>query len=90
MKQKVTAKLAGRPVFIADYRSPLARPSSLLEEPEAHARPLTTSKKGIRYNFPVSGEKQEGGVSDGYCYRITFATGQLENTYALVKAFLQE
>ncbi|MEM9261633.1 MAG: hypothetical protein AAGA62_18475, partial [Bacteroidota bacterium] len=90
MKQKVTAQLGGRPVFIADYRSPATRKPSPPEDSEARVMSPNMKKIGIRYNFPAAGEKYEGGTSDGYCYQITFSTGKLDNTYALVKAFLQE
>ncbi|MEO0731211.1 MAG: hypothetical protein AAFZ52_00135 [Bacteroidota bacterium] len=76
------AQLGGRPVFIADYRREETQLVDGASTPVAPRR--------IRYNFPTAGEVREGGTSDGYCYRITFAAGRLEVTYKMVLAFLRE
>ena len=44
----------------------------------------------IRRNFPAAGESYDGGLSDGYVYRITFAAGRLDRTYELIRVFLEE
>lgn len=84
------AHLGRRPVFIADYRSAITPQPLSSEETVVRTLSKETSEQGLRYNFPAAGEAYEGGVSDGYCYRVTFAAGRLENTYALVIAFLRE
>lgn len=76
-----------RPVVIASYTAPAKVEAEVVRLPVA---PVPTGKHGIRYNFPAAGEVVEGGVSDGYCYRITFAAGRLKSTFALVRAFLAE
>lgn len=91
MSGRSSLRLGKRPVFIADYGQAAARQEvSLLAE----ASPVTSSpriKAGIRYNFPSAGEEVEGGLTvDGYCYRITFAAGRLEQSYGLIRAFLAE
>lgn len=76
-----------RPVVIASYTASAKVEAEVVRLPVA---PVATGKHGIRYNFPVAGEVVEGGVSDGYCYRVSFAAGRLKATYALVRAFLAE
>jgi hypothetical protein len=44
----------------------------------------------IRDDFPAAGSGREGGVSDGYCYRVQFRAGKLEQTYVMLLAFLHE
>ena len=44
----------------------------------------------IRTHFPEAGEAYDGGLSDGYVYRITFAAGRLDRTYELIRVFLKE
>ncbi|NJC27334.1 hypothetical protein [Neolewinella antarctica] len=95
-----------RPVFIANFRSSTrtlsggddlgindadvydldARP----EDGAPAAGKLRIVRNGLRYNFPPAGPVAEGGTSDGYCYRITFAAGKTEQTYALIVAYLTE
>ena len=80
-------KLRKRPVILADYSAPVVKlpPAEVVvpEEPRDYATV-------IRHSFPVAGEEREGGVSDGYCFRITFAAGRLEKSYEMVRAFLRE
>ena len=90
-------RMGRRPVFIADYQetSPrvLARRGASRSDEETQSAGVITAARetsAIRYNFPAAGEEREGGTSDGYCYRITFAAGRLEATYAMVKTFLSE
>lgn len=52
--------------------------------------PAPAAANAIRHHFPAAGEEREGGCSDGYCYRVTFAAGRLERTYEMVVAFLRE
>ncbi|OAV46012.1 hypothetical protein A3850_018945 [Lewinella sp. 4G2] len=56
----------------------------------SNAGGLRLVKDGLRYNFPAAGPVAEGGTSDGYCYRISFAAGRLDRTYALIVTFLEE
>ncbi|THH37628.1 hypothetical protein E4021_14235 [Neolewinella litorea] len=44
----------------------------------------------MRDRFPEAGAEAQGGVSDGYCFRITFAAGRLGQTLELLRAFLAE
>lgn len=90
MASKLSLRPVRRPVFIADFAAviPLVakdEPSGRLDQHEDEL-----PKKGIRYNFPGVGEETAGGLSDGYCFRITFAAGRLGRTYDMVRAFLKE
>jgi hypothetical protein len=85
-----------RPVFIADF-GPSERATAEAEvirlprqEVADNAGPGMPLTPGIRTNFPAAGEKVEGGLSDGYCYRVTFAAGRLERTYDMVRDFLRQ
>ncbi len=44
----------------------------------------------IREDFPDAGSKYMDGTSDGWEFRLEFKGGSLEQTYAMVKAFLEE
>lgn len=112
MSSKTTARLGGRPVFIANFRSepaPATSPKSASSTPPAspavklpyspgeEASPFTTTdqspginQRGLRYNFPTEPGEVEGGVSDGYCFRMVFGGGRYENSYQMIKAFLLE
>jgi len=84
-------KLGRRPVFIAAYGEPKKAEAGAEIIQLPIKKPVVPAvHQGIRYNFPAAGESREGGLSDGYCYRITFAAGRLERTYDLVVAFLNE
>lgn len=76
-----------RPVVIASYTAPAKTEAEVVAMPVDYT---PAGRQGIRYNFPAGGEIVEGGTSDGYCYRITFAAGRLEATFGLVRAFLAE
>ena len=72
-----------RPVVLANYQPlQVVEPAPPLE---AIVSPAT-----IRRNFPVRGEESEGGVSDGYCFRIAFAAGRQDRSYEMLRAFLDE
>ncbi len=47
-------------------------------------------KQRLRHQFPIAGSDYLGGESDGYEYRSVFSGLNLEHTYAMVCAFLQE
>lgn len=85
---RTAPKLRKRPVILADYSAPVVR----LEPPEPveKAAPPKPYHTVIRHSFPAAGEEREGGLSDGYCFRITFAAGKLDKTYELVRTFLRE
>lgn len=80
-------KLRKRPVILANYNAPVVKmpPPEIVEE--APPKPYSTV---IRHSFPKAGEEREGGLSDGYCFRITFAAGNLDKSYALIRSFLRE
>lgn len=90
MASKPSLRPVRRPVFIADFASviPLAAKAETSDSCQPEEKEVL--KQGIRYNFPARGEEAAGGISDGYCFRITFAAGRLDRTYGMVKAFLQE
>ena len=44
----------------------------------------------IRTDFPKAGEIYQGGISDGWEYRLVFAGAKYANTYKMVTAFLKE
>lgn len=66
-----------RPIYLATYGDPS-------EEDRAAA------KVGLRRAFPAAGSTVHGGQSDGYCFRITFAAGRTDRSYAMLKDFLGE
>jgi len=76
-----------RPVVLANYATSNVTEAEVVSLPSAA---LSVGGKGIRQNFPAAGESVEGGTSDGYRYRVSFAAGRLEATYAMVRAFLEE
>lgn len=77
-----------RPVYIASFgQPPLAAERS--DAAGAEDTPVEPTPR-LRDGFPAAGEQTRGGVSDGYCFRITFAAGRLEQTLELLRAFLQE
>lgn len=85
---RTAPKLRKRPVILANYSAPIVKmkppePPKVVEEP----KPYGTV---IRHSFPAAGEEREGGLSDGYCFRITFAAGKLDKTYEMVRTFLRE
>lgn len=67
-------RINGRPVMIASY-----------VEPDA-----SLVKSSMRVAFPSDGESYMGGVSDGKVYESTFAGRSLEDTYDMIRTFLQE
>lgn len=67
-------KINGRPVMIASY----------VEEDRAAIKPP------MRNAFPAAGESYMGGNSTGSIYETTFAGRSLEDTFAMIKAFLVE
>ena len=80
-------KLRKRPVILANYAAPVVKMSSPGSPEEESPQSYTTV---IRHSFPKAGEEREGGLSDGYCFRISFAAGKLEKSYDLVRSFLRE
>lgn len=44
----------------------------------------------IKEEFPAAGAQYMGGESDGWEYRVVFAGSSLEQSYAMVTAFLEE
>lgn len=80
-------KLRKRPVILANYNTPVVKmpPAQITEE-----EPPKNYATVIRHSFPEAGEEREGGISDGYCFRISFAAGNLEKSFALVRSFLRE
>lgn len=85
---RTAPKLRKRPVILANYSAPVVK----LEPPEprveeAAPKPYHTV---IRHSFPEANEEREGGISDGYCFRVTFAAGKLDKTYELIRTFLRE
>lgn len=76
-----------RPVVIASYTTPAKVEAEVVSLPVAQ---VPTGGQGIRDNFPVAGETVEGGTSDGYRYRVTFAAGRTEATFTLIRSFLAE
>ncbi len=44
----------------------------------------------LRTEFPEAGSDYLGGNSDGWEYRTVFSGSRLEDTYAMVRQFLQE
>ena len=92
-----------RPVILATYQAPSpgsAEPKVAGKLSVLRDTPLSrdvveeldqqTAGGRLRYDFPAAGPVAEGGVSDGYCYRIPFAAGKLAASYALIVAFLEE
>ncbi len=80
-----------RPVFIATFgpvpeREEVESPGPVAEEAE-DSLPGTTR---LRDRFPGAGERPHGGLSDGYCFRMTFAAGRPAASYELIRAFLRE
>lgn len=77
-----------RPVSIASYGSFIAEaaPLSVIHP----APPEVESIRRLRDDFPGEGEDNWGGVSDGYCFSISFAAGRLESSYKMVTDFLIE
>lgn len=98
MTSSLRLRPSRRPVFIADFGSPdrvaveakVTRLPGTDAEAEDSDDPAPAIRLGIRANFPAAGEQVEGGISDGYCYRVTFAAGRLERTYDMVRKFLCE
>ncbi len=80
-----------RPVFIASFEAGTVRPLPPREEEAAPEEAQHTAEDPpLRQAFPAAGEERHGGTSDGYCFRITFAAGRLDRTYAMVREFLVE
>ena len=44
----------------------------------------------LREDFPPAGAEYLGGESDGYVYRTVFAGSNLEQSYQMIRQFLQE
>lgn len=81
-------KLRKRQVFLANYSASVVKMGDPVTQPVVEEpAPFATV---IRHSFPAEGEEREGGLSDGYCFRITFAAGKLEKTYELIRSFLRE
>lgn len=64
-----------RPVYLASY---------------GEAAPEEEQPTSLRQDFPPAGSERHGGRSDGYCFRIVFASGRLEGSYSMLRDFLQE
>ena len=85
-----------RPVLLASYggavRSllPTSEPRPVDEALEVPAANVAAIGPSLRDNFPTAGAAAYGGSSDGYCFTITFASGRLEGTYAMLREFLKE
>ena len=67
-------RINGRPVMIASY----------LEQDAA------AYKTGMRQTFPEAGVSYLGGTSDGKVYTSVFAGRTLEETYGMIRSFLEE
>ncbi len=80
-------KLRKRPVILANYDTPVVKMPAVKIPEEEPGKSYATV---IRHSFPKAGEEREGGTSDGYCFTITFAGGNLEKSYDLVRSFLRE
>ncbi|NJB87008.1 hypothetical protein GGR26_002785 [Lewinella marina] len=74
-----------RPVYIASFA-----PAPVAEGVDDGAEDTPAPAFRLRDRFPAAGEEAHGGVSDGYCFRITFAAGRLDQTLELLRTFLQE
>ena len=81
----VTGEAAARERERHTGPAPLPTRRSLLDEVRAE-----TPAVGIRHAFPAAGTVYQGGESDGYCYRTTFAGSSLAHTYDMVRQFLRE
>ncbi len=79
-----------RPVFIASFEAGTVRPLPPREAAAPAGTQHTAEDLPLRRAFPKGGEERHGGTSDGYCFRITFAAGRLDRTYAMVSEFLSE
>lgn len=100
MKQTILARTPARrssrrPIYIAKFGAAPAPEAEVIKLPgrvadAPTAAPEPTAKPRLRYDFPAAGVTFEGGTSDGYCYRITFAAGRVERTYEMLRAFLAE
>ncbi|MBI5916053.1 MAG: hypothetical protein HY842_11785 [Bacteroidetes bacterium] len=44
----------------------------------------------LRQEFPAAGSEYLGGTSDGYLYQTAFAGGTLEQSFGMVRQFLEE
>ncbi|MEM6769242.1 MAG: hypothetical protein AAF597_01550, partial [Bacteroidota bacterium] len=80
-------KLRKRPIILADYSAPVVK---MPAAPPTAEPPQKSYATVIRHSFPPAGEEREGGFSDGYCFRITFAAGTLAKSFDLVRSFLRE
>lgn len=57
---------------------------------QAYSMDSEGSKSKLRENFPERGTNYQGGVSDGWQYRVVFAGGTFKKSYAMIVAFLRE
>ena len=90
----------GRRIYIASYgkSTPAEEPELVAEAAEAplpdpaRADPASVPAGGrfLRRNFPGPADDYEGGISDGYEYRVTFSAKTWEQCYELVRAFLSD
>lgn len=71
---KQKIQINGRPIMLASYVK----------------HDIKSYRVPIRIKFPQKGESYMGGFSDGYIYRSVFAGSSLNQSYEMVKSFLQE
>lgn len=85
---RTAPKLRKRPVILANYSAPVVKLPPPVARTEEEAPKLYSTV--IRHSFPAEGEEREGGLSDGYCFRIIFAAGKLEKSFEMIRTFLKE
>ena len=94
MALRATLRPARRPVFIASYEGTLRAVEPTAEgvanDQASTGSDVVTGSSKLRHAFPAAGTELHGGRCDGYCFRITFAGGKLERSYAMVREFLGE
>lgn len=44
----------------------------------------------LRDDFPEAGEEYMGGLSDGWCYETSFAGASLQDSFDMIRRFLEE
>ena len=94
MALRASLRSARRPVFLASYEGSLRAVESTrgaaTDEPVPPVNGAPQGPRPLRHAFPAAGAEVHGGHCDGYCFRITFAGGKLERSYAMVREFLGE
>ncbi|MEM6395225.1 MAG: hypothetical protein AAF741_02675 [Bacteroidota bacterium] len=84
-------QLNGRPVRIADFRVEAPPPPpSVLEKVTDLPLAIKNKPDGLRNAFPEAGVSFEGGVSDGYCFRLDFRSSNPDRCLMMIRAFLAE